>query len=469
MGTADYVSPEQIEHRDVSGQSDEYSLACVLHECLTGTPPFKGESLMGVLWGHMNRDATPASETNEELPVEIDAVLAKGMAKDAQERYASCGELAREARSALGVSGEMTAPAGVRGRSRRRALLAAVLVAIVLVGVAVVLVLVLTGGGDDAALVGPVTADSLARLDPDTGEIVAVKPVGMNPVGVAAGEDAVVVANGTDGTVSIVDRATDQVRGTVAVSGRPLAVAAAGSDGWITSTAAGEGVLTQLDLDGGRVRRTLDLGFADPQAIAVGEGAVWIAAAGLNGNAILRVDPATLEIVATIPRDERPKGRASLVAGHGGVWSGSTLAQNVGGIGVELDPTAPRGVLRIDPDTNEVATVVLPVTTHLTQDFLLAVGPDAVWAAQRGGNAIWRIDPTTNGVTDIINLDRQVGCLTVGDGFLWVTDGEDGLLRVDLETEETIGPFLPDVRKLAGVATASDAVWVTVAAGSSCF
>ena len=36
MGTADYVSPEQIEHREVSGRTDEYALACVLYECLTG-------------------------------------------------------------------------------------------------------------------------------------------------------------------------------------------------------------------------------------------------------------------------------------------------------------------------------------------------------------------------------------------------------------------------------------------------
>ena len=94
MGTAAYVSPEQIEHKSVSGQTDEYALACVLYESLTGAPPFKGESLMGVLWGHMNRDATAASEANPELPVAIDSVVATGMAKEPEQRYATCGELA---------------------------------------------------------------------------------------------------------------------------------------------------------------------------------------------------------------------------------------------------------------------------------------------------------------------------------------------------------------------------------------
>ena len=111
MGTADYVSPEQIEHQEVSGCTDE----CVLYECLTGQAPFRGESLMGVLWGHMNRDVTLASEARPGLPSEIDAVLARAMAKEPERRYATCGELARQAATALGLSTDIveTRPARV--------------------------------------------------------------------------------------------------------------------------------------------------------------------------------------------------------------------------------------------------------------------------------------------------------------------------------------------------------------------
>jgi hypothetical protein len=141
MGTADYVSPEQIEHQEVSGRTDE----CVLYECLTGQAPFRGESLMGVLWGHMNRDATPASEARPELPSEIDAVLARAMAKEPERRYATCGELAREAATALGLSAEIVASGGVRASSTRRWVVSVALLLLVVAAAVVALMLVIGG------------------------------------------------------------------------------------------------------------------------------------------------------------------------------------------------------------------------------------------------------------------------------------------------------------------------------------
>jgi DNA-binding SARP family transcriptional activator/tRNA A-37 threonylcarbamoyl transferase component Bud32 len=108
VGTADYVAPEQIAGRPPEAAADVYALGCVLFECLTGEPPFRRGSLMATLYSHVNDPPPSASERNAELPEEIDAVIARALAKGPRERYASCRELIAAARAVL----EPVAPAG---------------------------------------------------------------------------------------------------------------------------------------------------------------------------------------------------------------------------------------------------------------------------------------------------------------------------------------------------------------------
>ena len=152
VGTLDYVSPEQIENKDVSAATDVYALACVLFECLTGEVPFRGDSKMGVMFAHLQSEPPSASERNPELRAGIDGVLARGMAKEPGDRYETCGGLAQEARSALGLSGELAAPAVVQGRRRRMVWLVGAVVVVAAVVAAIVAGIVVTGGGDAAAV-----------------------------------------------------------------------------------------------------------------------------------------------------------------------------------------------------------------------------------------------------------------------------------------------------------------------------
>jgi hypothetical protein len=101
VGTIDYIAPEQIEGGKPDGRGDQYALACVLFECLAGHPPFPRDEEINVMWAHL-QDAPPTiTAERAELPVAIDAVIARAMAKDPMERYESCTAMIAAARAAL--------------------------------------------------------------------------------------------------------------------------------------------------------------------------------------------------------------------------------------------------------------------------------------------------------------------------------------------------------------------------------
>lgn len=128
VGTLDYVPPEQIAGGPIDRRADVYSLGCVLYECLTGERPFERESELALVYAHLN-DAPPhVTDLRPELPEALDNVIATALAKEPDERYASCGELVAAGRAALAGK-----PYGRRSRRRRRSLVA---VAVLLVAAA---------------------------------------------------------------------------------------------------------------------------------------------------------------------------------------------------------------------------------------------------------------------------------------------------------------------------------------------
>jgi serine/threonine protein kinase len=101
VGTIDYVAPEQIEGRPLSAATDVYSLGCVLFESLTGKPPFDHDSDVAMIFAHLSEAPPAPSSQRPELPAALDAVIAKALAKQPEERYGSCRELVGAARAAL--------------------------------------------------------------------------------------------------------------------------------------------------------------------------------------------------------------------------------------------------------------------------------------------------------------------------------------------------------------------------------
>lgn len=100
-GTFQYMAPERFSDQDSGPAVDIYSLACVLHESLTGKPPFVATSIEGLMRAHLTTQPPQPSLLNSVLGPAFDAVVARGMAKNPDDRYGSAGALARAAGRAL--------------------------------------------------------------------------------------------------------------------------------------------------------------------------------------------------------------------------------------------------------------------------------------------------------------------------------------------------------------------------------
>jgi hypothetical protein len=108
LGTIDYVAPEQIQETPVDGRADEYSLGCVLYECLTGRVPFPKERDAAIIWAHVEEMPPPPSALQPELPAAVDDVFSRVLAKKPDDRYATCREFVDAARVSLGVAATQT-------------------------------------------------------------------------------------------------------------------------------------------------------------------------------------------------------------------------------------------------------------------------------------------------------------------------------------------------------------------------
>jgi Protein kinase domain len=226
VGTIDYIAPEQVRGEPAGTASDIYAFSGVLYECLTGSVPYARPSDAAVLYAHLNDEPPSVHAVRDDLPAGIDAVLARGMAKEPDERPTSAAELVEQAAAVVGsgpaaasrppsrdplahgvraVSGETqdltggetaakTAP--IRGRRLGTATLLAAL------GLAVLAVLAFVGGratGEDEAakLTTSVSSDSISLRAPGDWEATS------------AGEQPAIPGLGLHDAVGVVPAARD--------------------------------------------------------------------------------------------------------------------------------------------------------------------------------------------------------------------------------------------------------------------
>ena len=105
VGTLDYMAPERFSSRTVDRRADVYSLACVLYECLTASKPFTGTDLPKLMYAHLYEPAPAPSAFDPSIPADLDEVVAAGLAKQPDDRFATAGALAEAASAALRPAG----------------------------------------------------------------------------------------------------------------------------------------------------------------------------------------------------------------------------------------------------------------------------------------------------------------------------------------------------------------------------
>ncbi|MFF0306177.1 serine/threonine-protein kinase [Streptosporangium sp. NPDC004379] len=122
IGTPRYMAPEQINKERIDGRCDQYALACVVYEALSGRLPFERDNEIALLWAHLAETPTPLTALRPELPLEVDGVMARALAKSPEQRYDTCTRFVTELRDAIsgrpyGFVTDGAPAAGAAGRS----------------------------------------------------------------------------------------------------------------------------------------------------------------------------------------------------------------------------------------------------------------------------------------------------------------------------------------------------------------
>jgi len=117
VGTFQYMSPEQVEGRELDGRSDTFSLGAVLYEMVTGQKAFEGKSRLSVASAILEKEPVPVTTLRPLTPLALDHAIRDYLAKNPDERWQTARDLSPELKW-IGESCSQTGAPAVAGRSR---------------------------------------------------------------------------------------------------------------------------------------------------------------------------------------------------------------------------------------------------------------------------------------------------------------------------------------------------------------
>ncbi len=173
IGSARYMSPEQLKGEEAIPQSDLYSVGILLYHCLTGDPPFSG-NVRNVGRQQIHKEPTPPRKLNKAISLRLESVILRSLAKDPKDRYPSASAMLEDLQRSANTE-DLGTTAGSRrrrrGRGNHKALLALS-----------ILTLFLLGGGTAAASLGYVNLEDLPLpRQAEEAQRTPAQPVAENP------------------------------------------------------------------------------------------------------------------------------------------------------------------------------------------------------------------------------------------------------------------------------------------------
>jgi DNA-binding SARP family transcriptional activator/ABC-type branched-subunit amino acid transport system substrate-binding protein len=334
--------------------------------------------------------------------------------------------------------------------------------AVVLAASAIAAASELLGGSQRARSAPPglLAADSVGRIDPRTGALVANVAVPGGPARVALAGAQPWVASDRSRTVSTVDARKHAVSAVITPGSFPTGVALGEGAGWVLDGTSGRLLKINPAYPSEARSVTIDRRRADtylpgdrsvldnPWSLATGLGGVWVTD---GSSRLIRVNPHTSSISAAIDVGGSLNGVA---VGEGAIWTIAGRAATVS----RIDPRTLRVTDRIPIVSRPGAEAPYPIA--------IAVGLGSVWVLNANVATVTRIDVQQRGITTTVPIFVQHGPvrLAVGGGAVWVANGDGTLSRINpasnVATTRAIG------RRLLDVAAGPGGVWVAAGAGS---
>jgi serine/threonine protein kinase len=470
MGTPDYMAPERFEGRPISHAVDVYALACVLHKLLTGGAPFRAESLAALMYAHLTATPPRASLLRPGVPAHLDWVIARGLAKDPRERFATAGELAAAAHAALSSTGAPTLPppptpppptppAPRARRSRRtRVVVGAIVAPVLLVGAGTMGVQMLQADKTlptEPASSAPKKVRVSANLSVSGARTLVVDPTGTKlllsaPAYRPSGNLSEVRAN-----VEIHDVADPTKVTTASLPDERVDALAETSDGTIVAASSTYGfeqrkaanTLSLIDAATGRVRLSVPL-----------SSAVVALALSPDGRRIYLTDRSSSFQVL-----DRTTGARVASVPLGAVAEGITVGKD----GKQVFVAGSTGLKTIDTATNTVTRTV-GIRNNASS---IALSPDGKTAVviTSGNDSVVGIDLAAGQVNWTVPVGKRPDSLVVTpDGqHALVASNEGGVTVIDLATHKAsnlpVGDSAEDITlspngDFGFVATLSDVV-----------
>jgi serine/threonine-protein kinase len=417
LGTPAYMSPEQARGEKLDRRSDVYAFAVMAFEALSGRYPFEASTPMEFLYKHLSEPPRSILTLAADLPLAVDDVFRKALAKEPAQRPGRATEFMRELRQALAGAGQARAPMTARAARAigvtsvapealapaqpaarpRRGALPGVLLA--LVGAGVVLVAVLGLG-------------VVVFRDRLFGPQIHSYPVGQSPRALLSDGQSIWVANFNDDTVARLvaggcDLSPDpcgKAEASFAVPSLPVAMVHDGQWLWVAGALRGE--LLKLDPASGEIAALYTLANV-PTAMVLADRSLWTA--NEIDASLTRVDPDTGASV-DFPLEFRPLAL---------LWDGDSLW-----VASEQD----RLVARVDPGSGQV-TGSYPVEGAASA---LAFDGASLWAALSDQDSLVKLDRSSGAEVARVEVGARPRALLFDGAILWSADQQgDTVTGVD--------------------------------------